>query len=132
MSVAGRLQHHRSHRVGHTLNDDRHLDAAADDLADGIVDREAVGDIAAGSVDVERDGPGVVVRKLAQALDDVASDVLFDVADEVDIAQAIRRFFSESAFYRVDEIEDETVVEIPRRRHLGKLRTLPFGLWTSW
>jgi hypothetical protein len=33
------------------------------------VDGEAVGDVAAGAVDVERDRPVVVVRQLAQPLD---------------------------------------------------------------
>jgi hypothetical protein len=40
--------------------------------------------------------------------------------------------FPENPFYRINEIEKESVVEIFRRRHLGELRTFPFGLWTSF
>ena len=124
VSLAGGLQHHGSHRVRHALDDNRHLDPAVDDLPDGIVNREAVGDIAAGGVHVERDWPGVVVRKLAQAFDDIASDILFDVTDEVDIAQAVRGLLPKDPFDRVDEIEYETVVEISRRRHLVPADTI--------
>ena len=54
-SLARRLQDDRPHRIGHSLHDDRDLDPAADDVADGIVDGETVGDVSAGAVDVERD-----------------------------------------------------------------------------
>ena len=42
---------------------------AADDVADDVVDGEAVGDVAAGAVDVEGDRPVVVVRELAKPFD---------------------------------------------------------------
>ena len=89
--VAGRLQDDRAHRVRHPLHDDRDLDAAADDVADGVVDGEAVGDVAAGAVDVERDRPVVVVGELAQALDADARGVFLDVADQIDVAQPVAR-----------------------------------------
>ena len=53
------------------------------------MDRQAVGDVAAGAVDVERDRPRVVVGQLAEPLDDAARRVLLDVADEVDVAKPI-------------------------------------------
>ena len=62
-AVARRLQDDRPHRVRHPLHDDRDLDAAADDVADGIVDGEAVGDVAAGAVDVDGDRLGAVVAR---------------------------------------------------------------------
>ena len=57
----------------------------------GVVDGQAVGDVAAGAVDVERDRPVVVVGQLAQPLDAAARGVLLDVADQVDVAQPIAR-----------------------------------------
>ena len=88
-AVARRLQHDRAHRIGHALDDDRDLDAAADDVADDVVDGEAVGDVAAGAVDEERDRLVVLVGQLAQPLDAGARGVLLDVADQVDVAQPI-------------------------------------------
>jgi hypothetical protein len=51
-----RLQDDRSHRVGHPLHDDRDFDAGADEVPDHVVERQPVGHVAAGAVDVERDG----------------------------------------------------------------------------
>ena len=53
------------------------------------MDREAVGDVAAGAVDVERDRPRVVVGQLTEPFDDAARRVLLDVADEVDVTKPI-------------------------------------------
>ena len=53
------------------------------------MDREAVGDVAAGAVDVQRDGPLAVVGQLPQALDDAARAVLVDVPDQIDVAQPV-------------------------------------------
>ena len=69
----------------------------ADEFADGVVDGEPVGDVAAGAVDVERDRPAVVVGQLAEPLDDAARGVLLDVADEVDVAKTIRLLLAEDA-----------------------------------
>jgi hypothetical protein len=89
LTVAGRLQHDRSHRVGHTLDDDPDLDAAADDVADDVVNGEAVGHVSAGAVDEQRDRLAVVARELAQPLDAHARGILFDVANQVHVAEPI-------------------------------------------
>ena len=88
-----------------------------DELADGVVNGEAVGDVAAGAVDVQRDRPGVVVGELAQPLDDAARDVFLDVADEVDVAQPIGRFLPQDALDRVDQVEHEPVVQVAVGQH---------------
>ena len=115
-AVAGRLQHDRSHRVGHALHDDRDLDAAADDVADDVVDGEAVGDVAAGAVDEERDRLAVLVGELAQPLDAGARGVLLDVADQVDVADAIGCLLAQLRADRFDELGDQAFVQLSHRR----------------
>ena len=83
-----------------------------DDLADGVVNRQAVGDVAAGAVDVERDRAGVVVGQLAQAFDDAARRVFFDVADEIDIPQPVRLLLAQGCLQRIDELEDQSIVQV--------------------
>ena len=117
LPVARRLQHDRSHRVGHALHDDRDLDAAADDVADGVVDGEAVGDVAAGAVDEQRDRPVVVVRELAQPLDARARGVFFDVADQVDVAQPIALLLAQLRADGVNELGDQAIAQLSHRPH---------------
>jgi hypothetical protein len=114
-SIARGLQNDGAHGVGHALNDDGHLDAAGDQLPDGIVDGEAVGDVSARAVDVERDRPVVVVGHLAHPFDHTLREILFDVADQIDIAQTVGGLLAENAFHGVDQIENETIVEIAVR-----------------
>jgi len=57
------------------------------------VNGQAVGDVAAGAVDVQRHRPRIVVGQLTQPLDDPARRIFLDVADEVDIAKTIGCFF---------------------------------------
>jgi hypothetical protein len=56
------------------------------ELANRIVNRQAVGHVAAGAVDVQGDGFVAFARQLAHALDGRACAVLVDVTDEVDVA----------------------------------------------
>jgi|SRR5687767_2948003 len=49
--------------------------------------------------------------------------VLLDVADEVDVAQAIGGLLPQDRFDGVDQVEDETVVEVARRGELCELGT---------
>ena len=111
LAVARRLQHDRAHRVGHALDDDPDLDAAADDVADDVVDGEAVGDVAAGAVDEQGDRLAVVVGQLAQPFDTGARGVFFDVADQIDVAQAIADFLAQLRADRVDELGDKAFIQ---------------------
>src|SRR5712672_47331 len=109
LPVACRLQHNRSHRVGHALHDDSYFDAAADDVADDVVDGEAVGDVAARAVDEEGDGLAVVVGQVAQALDTRARGVLFHVTNQIDVAEAIARLLPELRAHGVNELGYEAL-----------------------
>ena len=80
-----------------------------------VVDGEAVGDVAAGAVDEERDRLVVVVGELAQPLDAGARGVLLDVADQVDVAQPVARLLAELRADRVDELGDEAFVQFSHR-----------------
>jgi hypothetical protein len=110
------LQDDRAHRVRHALDDDRHFHSASDNLADGVVQGEAVGDVAAGAVDVQGNRAVAVVRHFAQAFDHAARDVLFDVSDQVDVTQAIGRFLAEDCLDRVNQIEHQPIVQIAGQR----------------
>jgi hypothetical protein len=55
------------------------------------------------------------VSHLAELLDHAPCDVLFNVADEVDVAKPRRRLLAEDAFDGVDQLADETIVEIAKR-----------------
>ena len=117
LPVAGGLQHDRAHRVRHALHDDRYLDAAADDVADDVVDGQAVGDVAAGAVDVEVDRPVVVVGELAQPLDAEARGVFLDVADQVDVALPVALLLAELRADGIDELGDQAIAQFTHRRY---------------
>jgi hypothetical protein len=80
------------------------------------VNREAVRDIAAGAVDEQRDRPVVVVRQLPKPLDAAASGVLLDVANQVDVAQAVRCFLPQLRAHRIYELGDQTIAQITHKR----------------
>jgi hypothetical protein len=96
------------------LDDDRDLDAATDDLANRVMNRQAVGHIAAGTVDVQRNRTRIVVGEFAKPLDHPACRVFFDVADEVNVAKPVRRLLSEHALDSVDQFANEAIVQLPR------------------
>src|SRR4029077_4096533 len=106
---ARRLEHDRPHRIRHSLHDDRDLDSEADDVADGIVNGQDVGDVAAGAVDVEGDRPPAVARELAHALDTRARRVLLDVSDEIDVTQPRAGLLPEHLTDSVDELGDRAL-----------------------
>jgi hypothetical protein len=128
LPVARRLQDDRTHRVGHALDDDLDLDAAADDVPDGVVNGEAVGHVAAGAVDEERDRLVVLVGELAQPLDAGARGVLLDVADQVDVADAIASLPPQLRAHGVDELGDQAFVQLSHRGRLSH-RHGPVGVW---
>src|SRR5688572_18535226 len=87
------------------------------------MDRETVGDVPACTVYVQGDRPGVVVRQLPKALDDAPCDVFLDVADEVDVAQPIRRLLPEDALHRINQVADQPIVQVTVGKHVGRLRS---------
>ena len=82
----------------------------------GVVNREAVGDVAAGAVDEERDRPVVVVGELAQPLDADARGVFLDVADQIDVAQPVAGFLPELRANRVDQLGDQAIAQVSHSR----------------
>ena len=72
-------------------------------MSDGVVEGQPVRNIAPGAVDVDRDGPGVVVGELTQPLDGDAGGVLLDVPDEINVPEAVRLLFSDNLLNRVDQ-----------------------------
>src|SRR4051812_24424161 len=107
-----RLQNHGSHRVGHPLDHDGDLDPHAYEVLEHIVNREAVGDVAPCTVDVQRDGFPTVVGQLAQPLDDHAGVVPLDVTDEVDVAKSLGLLLFEQIPDSVDDLLEQTCVQI--------------------
>ena len=75
------------------------------------MDGEAVGDVAAGAVDVERDRPVVVVGELAQPLDADARGVFLDIADQIDVAQPVALFLAELRADGVDQLGDQAIAQ---------------------
>ena len=121
---AGRLEYDRPHRVGHALHDDGDLDAARDEVAHGIVNRETVGHVAACAVDVQGDGPLAVVGQLPQALDDAARAVLVDVADEIYVAQPVGLLLAKRLLDRVHQIVEQPVADVA---HIGRHYSIVHG-----
>ncbi len=118
LSVAGGLQDDRSHGIGHPLHDDLDLDAAPDDVANRVVDGEAVGDVPAGAVDEDGDRPVVLVRQLAEALDAGPRRVLLDITDQIDVAQPVARFLAELGADGVDKLRDQAIAQFSHRKTL--------------
>src|SRR5437763_9349476 len=77
-----------------------------------VMQREAVGDVPAGAVDVEGDGLAVVVGELAQTLDRGFGAVLLDVPDEIDVAESIRLLLPERVADGIDELAEQTIIEL--------------------
>src|SRR5207249_9318944 len=94
------------------LDADLDVDAAADDVADGIVNGEAVGDVAAGAVDVERDRARILGRQLAEPFDTESRGILLDVAYEVDVAQPFDRLFSQLRTNCIDQLGDQAIAQL--------------------
>ncbi len=92
------LKHDGAHRVGHPLDDDRDFDAGRNDLLNGVMHGQPVGDVATCGVDVELDRSWTVVGQLPDAFDRGRALVLLDIADEIDVAKALRRSFFRAAF----------------------------------
>ena len=95
----------------------------ADDVPHDVVDGEAVGDVAAGAVDVEADRPRVVVRELAQPLDAEAGGVFFDIADQIDVALPIALFLAELRADRIHQLGDESIAQFTHRIIIALVRT---------
>src|SRR3954469_22749557 len=106
------LQDHGSHRVRHPLHHHGDVDSHAYEMLEHVVNREAVGDVAACTVDVQRDGFTTVVGQLAQPLDDHAGVVPFDVTDEVDVAKSLRLLLFEQIPDSIDNLFEQTCVQI--------------------
>ena len=73
---------------------------------------ETVRDVAACTVDVQRDGFAALGGEFAQPLDDAPRDVFFDVPDEIDVPEAFRLFSLEQILDRVDQFFEQTSVQI--------------------
>src|SRR5678815_4972385 len=123
-AVAGGLQYDRSHRIRHPLHDDGDLDSAADDFADGVVHGKTVGNVAARAVYVERDRPVVVVGELTKTFDDRPRGLFLDIADQVDIAEAIGLLLSQHTLDGVDQLSDKTIVQFTGWSTLGDLHAV--------
>ena len=82
-----------------------------DQMPDGVVDGQPIGDVAAGAVDVDRDRLAAVVGQFAQSLDDGPRGVFLDITDEVDVAQAIGLLFSDNLLDRVDQLVEQPFVD---------------------
>src|SRR5262249_57373340 len=76
------------------------------------------GDVAAGAVDVEVDGLAAVICQLAEPLDRDASDVFLDVADQVDVAQAIGLLLPQQVLYRIHQFAEQPFIELAHRAEL--------------
>jgi len=94
------------------MDNDRDLDAALDDLPNRVVQCETVRDVAAGAVDVHGNGLAAGVGELAQPFDGDLRAVLVDVAYEVDVAQAIRLFLPEDVTDGIDQLAEQTIVQL--------------------
>ena len=79
------------------------------------MDGEAVGDIAAGAVDVEADRPRVVVRELAEPLDAEASRILFDVTNQIDVALSFALLLAELRADGVHQLGDKAIAQFTHR-----------------
>src|SRR5262249_55260318 len=87
------------------------------DVADRVVDRQAVGHVAAGAVDEEGNGPIVLAGQLAQALDAGPRGVLLDVTDEIDVAQPLRSLLAPLGAHHVYELGDSSIAQFFHPRH---------------
>ena len=85
-------------------------------VPDGVVNGQTVGDVAAGAIDVDRNRPRVVVGEFPETLDDRPRRVFLDVADEVDIPEAVRLLFSDDLFHRLYQFREYLVVDFAHLR----------------
>jgi hypothetical protein len=81
-------------------------------VADGIVNGEAVGDVAAGAVEEEGNRLAVLAGELSQTLDADAGVVFFDVANQVDVAQPLACFFADLGAYGVQQLRDQPIAQL--------------------
>src|SRR5204863_7969180 len=87
---------------------------------------QAVGDIAAGAVDVDRDRLAAVVGELAEPLDAGARGVLLDVANEIDVAELVALLLAELRPHGLDQLDDKSVAQLTHRPQLSvSPRTFP-------
>jgi hypothetical protein len=110
LSWTGSLKDDGSHRVGHTLDNYRDIDTLRDQESDGVVQRKPIGNVAAGTVDVQGDGFVAFVGKFPKSFDRLSGRILLDVADEVDVAEAIALLFADDSFDRVDEFTEQALI----------------------
>ena len=96
----------------------------ADEVAHGIVNREAVGHVAACAVDVQGDGLLAVVGQLPQPLDDAARAVLLDVADEIDVAQPVGLLLAKRLLDRVHQLVEQPFADVA---HIGRHYSIVHG-----
>src|SRR5690606_3469055 len=96
-------------------------DAELDEFADRVVEREPVGHVAPGAVDIQPDLAPALVGQLAKAFDDGPRAVLVDVADQVDVAQALGLLPAEDVLDGGDQIVQEALVELAH--HAARFRT---------
>src|SRR5262245_63429119 len=129
LAFACGLQDDRAHRIRTPLHDDLHFDAALDDVANGVVKGEAVGDIPAVAVDEDRNRPVVLVGELTQPFDAGPGGILFDVADEINIPQPLRGFLAELRADGVDELRDQAIAQLSHQNSLS--HRVPPGLQES-
>jgi hypothetical protein len=78
-------------------------------MADRVVEREPVGDVAAGAVDIKRDRLAVVVGELTEPLDRAFGGVFLDVADKVDVAESIGVLLAEQLLDLIDELDEQAI-----------------------
>jgi hypothetical protein len=88
-------------------------------VADGIVNGEAVGDVAARAVDEQRDRLAVVVRHVAKAFDARPRRVFFDVADQVHVAEPVAGFLAQLRSDRVYQLGYQAVAQVTHGRQLS-------------
>ncbi len=85
--------------------------AVSDDVLNRVVERQPVGDVAARTVDVQRDGFCTVVRQFAEPFDGCAGAVLLDVPDEINVAQAVRLLFADDLLDGVHQFVEQAIVD---------------------
>src|SRR5205814_10649039 len=103
----------------------RDLDALADDVAYDVVNGETVRDVAAGAVDEEADRPVALARELAQPLDAEPRRILFDIAYQINVAQAIVLFLAELGPNRIHKLGKQLITQFRHSFIIASVQAQP-------
>src|SRR4051812_33462176 len=80
-------------------------------MANRVVERQPIRDVAPGAVDVDRDWLMSFVREFADSFDRLTSGIFLDVTDQINVTKSIGLLFFDKVPDRVDKFTEQTIVE---------------------